>query len=216
MSDTINEIYEVINLEDLPRASIFEHFKGAPPYISISMRFNITNFKKKVKERGWSFTYAYDYLMAKTLFDIPEFRLRILRSGEIRRYNEFSVSISVLNPKTQLVRNNVIPVTDTIEEFMDIAMKQQKEIFEENSDLNVQQKANMVTMSSLPWIPFESATQQFTPSINGSQFVIFGKFIEENGKIMVPTQISADHRFVDGFHMGMWYENLQKALDEFE
>lgn len=215
MSEKNNEIYEVIELEDLPRASIFKHFQGQPPYINITVKFDITNFKKKIKEKGYSFTYAYDYLMAKTLLEIPEYRLRILRSGEIRSYNQFFVSISVLNPKNNLVRNNVIEVTDTIEEFMEIALKQQKEIFETKADLNEVPKANMISMSSLPWIPFEATNQDFIPSINGSQFIIFGKFIEENNKVVIPTSISADHRFIDGYHLGQWYEKFQKALDEF-
>jgi len=44
----------------------------------------------------------------------------------------------------------------------------------------------------------------------------WGKYFEENGKILLPFSVQAHHSFVDGIHMGKYYECLQKYLNEFK
>lgn len=214
MENEFKENYEVIDYDQWPRKGTFEYFKHfeKPPYITISIDFDITNFKKVIKEKGWSFTYAFDYLAAKALQEIPDFRVRVLRSGELRSYEILVSTIQVLDPKDKQVKNIILPIEGTIEEFVQKAHKQQTEIFENESSLNIYRKANMIQFSSLPWIPYTATSQDFPVSINGTPFIIFGKYSESNGKILLPVTIMADHRFIDGYHVGLWYEKLQKSL----
>ena len=42
----------------------------------------------------------------------------------------------------------------------------------------------------------------------------WGKYYEKDGKVMIPISVQAHHSFVDGLHIGLFVEQLQKFLNE--
>ena len=46
--------------------------------------------------------------------------------------------------------------------------------------------------------------------------VNWGKYVERDGRWMLNITFTANHRFIDGYHIGLFFERLQKAIDELE
>jgi len=66
---------------------------------------------------------------------------------------------------------------------------------------------------AIPWISYthishtDSGKKDFaTPMFD------FGKYTEKDGKMMMPLSIEVHHSFVDGVHIGMLIEKIQKYL----
>lgn len=49
---------------------------------------------------------------------------------------------------------------------------------------------------------------------NATPLFDWGKYYEKDGKVMIPISVQAYHSFVDGLHIGLFVEQLQKFLNE--
>lgn len=49
---------------------------------------------------------------------------------------------------------------------------------------------------------------------NATPLFDWGKYYEKDGKVMIPISVQAHHSFVDGLHIGLFVEQLQKFLNE--
>ena len=44
--------------------------------------------------------------------------------------------------------------------------------------------------------------------------VNWGKYVERDGRWMINITFTANHRFIDGYHVGLFFERLQAAINE--
>jgi chloramphenicol O-acetyltransferase type A len=82
---------------------------------------------------------------------------------------------------------------------------------------DVEGRDDLVYITCIPWVSFTNLSH--TVSFNKNDAVprlAWGKFFEQNGKTVMPFSVQAHHSFVDGIHMGMYYDRLQKHLDGIE
>lgn len=69
--------------------------------------------------------------------------------------------------------------------------------------------------SSIPWISYTHVSHTFSGNKDYAVPVFdFGKFYEKNGRMIMPFSVEAHHAFVDGYHIGLLVEKLQRILDE--
>jgi chloramphenicol O-acetyltransferase type A len=67
----------------------------------------------------------------------------------------------------------------------------------------------------LPWVSFTS----FSHARNWRQQdsiprIAFGKFIEENDRILLPISVEVHHALVDGLHVGRFLMRLEELLSK--
>ena len=41
----------------------------------------------------------------------------------------------------------------------------------------------------------------------------WGKYVQRDGKWMVNVSVTPNHRFVDGYHVGLFFTHLQRLID---
>ncbi len=71
-------------------------------------------------------------------------------------------------------------------------------------------KKNIFHISAMPWLSFTSARLSIqSPDDNLIPMFTIGKYFEDNGKIMLPFAIHANHAVLDGFHVGRLYQELE-------
>ena len=72
-------------------------------------------------------------------------------------------------------------------------------------------------LSAIPWVSFTSIqhAMHFHPHDSVPR-ISWGKFFEQNGKILMPVSIQAHHALVDGRHMGAYFETLQIHLNSIQ
>lgn len=182
------------------------------PAFCVTFELDITNFLPKVKEKNYSFTMAMIYAISKCANEIEEFRYRFL-DGKVVLFDRIDTAFTYLNKETELFKVVNVPMCDSMEEYVPLALKtaeKQKEYFTGPLGNDVFQ------FSPMPWVSYTHISHTNSgKKDNATPLFDWGKFYEKDGKILLPFSVQAHHSFVDGLHIGKLYELVQKYLNEF-
>lgn len=182
------------------------------PAFCVTFEANITNFKRKIKEQGLSFTMAMVYAVCKCANEIEAFRYRFL-DGQVVLFDKIDTAFTYLNNETELFKVVTVPFVGNLKEYCESALKtaqEQKEYFTGPLGNDVFQ------CSPMPWVTYTHISHtnsgkkdQATPLFD------WGKYYEKNGEILIPVSVQAHHSFVDGLHIGQFVDKLQNFFDEY-
>ena len=148
----------------------------------------------------------------ETINEIPEFRRRIV-DGKVVEYRKI---------------NAVSPIMQNDHTIREIEIKPASEfgnIFEwseyvENKKSNIEDNQYMVepmkrdaepiaNLSCIPWIDFDSMTSIIASPHQIMPVISWGKLVD--GKM--PVSLTASHVFIFGWHFKLFYEKLEKYLN---
>ena len=203
--------YRIIEEEGWKRAQHCQIFRNSiEPAFCITVELDITNYLKKVRETGYSFTFSLIYAVTKSANDIEEFRYRFL-DGKVVLYDRINTAFTYLNKETELFKVVNVEMKETLEEYVLAAVKaaeEQKEYFTGPLGNNVFQ------FSPLPWVSYTHISHTNSgKKDNATPLFDWGKFFEKDGKMILPFSIQAHHSFVDGIHIGRLVDSLQNYLN---
>lgn len=205
--------YVVIDEKNWKRAQHCAVFrKSAKPTVSFTFEVDVTNFRKRVKEQGLSFTLAMVYAVCKCGNEIEEFRYRFV-DGKVVLFDKVDATFTYLDKETELFKVVNVPFIDDMAEFVTKAKKiesEQKEYFSKPTSLGT------FSCSAIPWITYTNMghTSSGKPD-NATPVFDWGKFYEKDGYLMMPMSVQTHHSFVDGIHIGRFVEKIQKYFDEY-
>ena len=205
--------YRVIDEKTWSRAKHCKIFRDSiEPAFCVTFEANITNFKQKVKEQGFSFTIAMVYAICKCANQIEEFRYRFL-DGQIVLYDHIDTAFTYLNPQTKLFKVVNVPLIENMANYVELATetaREQKEYFTGALGNDVFQ------CSPMPWVTYTHISHTNSgKKDNATPLFDWGKYYEKDGKLLIPISVQAHHSFVDGLHIGQFVERLQNFFDEY-
>lgn len=205
---------QFIDLTTWDRAMHYQIFKNSvQPQYCVTFDLDITNFRAKIKERGFSFTCSFVYAVAKCANAIEAFRCRFV-DGKPAVFDTIHTAFTYLNKDTELFKVVNVPMQDSIEKYVALA----KETEENQTEYFTAPMGNDIyQFSPFPWVSYthishtESGKKDYaTPLFD------WGKFYEKDGKILMPFSVQVHHSFVDGIHIGKLANTLQNYLSDFE
>ena len=204
--------YTVIDERSWNRSAHCAVFRSCvEPMFCVTSELDITNFLNMVRTKGYSFTMAMIYAVGRCANSIAEFRYRFI-NGEIVLYDRIDTSFTYLGRGEELFKMVNVRMADTLENYVYMAAraaKEQKEFFTGPPGNDV------FVFSPLPWVSYThiSHTNQGRHD-NAVPMFDWGKYFERDGKIILPFSVQAHHSFVDGVHIGMLAESLQRYLNK--
>lgn len=179
------------------------------PAFCVTLELDITNFLNKVKKQDYSFTMAMIFAVSICANDIEEFRYRFV-DGNIVLFNKIDTAFTYLNPDTKLFKVVYVPMTDTIDEYVKLALKvakEQEEYFTGPLGNDVFQ------FSPMPWVSYTHISHTNSgKKDNATPLFDWGKYFNRNGKVILPFSVQVHHSFVDGLHIGRLADSLQAYL----
>lgn len=205
--------YKIIDEKTWKRAMHCTVFRNCiEPAFCVTFEFDITNFLKKIKEQKYSFTMAMIYAVSKCANEIEEFRYRFV-DNKVVLFDKIDTAFTYLNKKTELFKVVNVPFTDSIADYVAIAVKtanEQQEYFTGPLGNDVFQ------FSPMPWVSYTHISHTNSgKKDNATPLFDWGKFFERDGKIILPFSVQAHHSFVDGLHIGKLANKVQQFLDEY-
>ena len=205
--------YQIIDEKTWKRSMHCMVFRNSiEPAFCVTFELDVTNFRRKIKEQGYSFTIAMVYAICRCANEIEEFRYRFL-DGNIVLYDQIDTAFTYLNPDTELFKVVNVPMKDTLEEYVAAATKaarEQKEYFTGPLGNNV------FLCSPMPWVTYTHISHTNSgKKDNATPLFDWGKYYERDGKILMPVSVQAHHSFVDGVHIGKFVDCLQKYVDTY-
>ncbi len=204
-----------IDIDSWKRKKHYNFYKDYDfPLFSISANLEVTDLIGHIKNQGIAFFPTFLYLMMKAMNSIEEFRYRI-RGDEVVLHDSVTPSYTVLNEDELYVFSTTDYVSD-YQTFIDNVKRDIEESKHGDRLEDIPGRDDLVFVSSLPWISFTHTTHPIdTKHPDSFPRVTFGKYYEENGKILLPFCIYVHHGLCDGLHVARFFEEIQKNIGEF-
>lgn len=205
--------YEVIDESTWERAMHCMVFRNSiEPAFCVTFEADVTEFKKKVKEEGLSFTLAMVYAVCKCANEVEALRYRFL-DGKVVLYERIDTAFTYLNKETGLFKVVNVPFIDNLPEYVALALKtaeEQQEYFTGPLGNDVFQ------CSPMPWVTYTHISHTNSgKKDNATPLFDWGKYYVKDERVLIPISIQAHHSFVDGIHIGQFVDALQKFFDEY-
>jgi chloramphenicol O-acetyltransferase type A len=206
---------EYIELETWKRKEHFEFFHRMDyPQYNICANIDVTHFLKAIKEKSLPFYYAMIFASTYAANLVPNFRYRI-REGKVVLHDTVHPSFTEMSSKDDdLFKYVLVDMGDDMVKFVREAKKaaeNQKCYFDFEKQKG---RDDLVYITCLPWISFTQMTHTISlDRDDAAPRISWGKYFEQNGKTLLPFSVQVNHAFVDGIHVGRYFEELQKYID---
>ena len=202
-----------IALETYNRKEQFNFFKDfEEPFFGITTTVDLTRAYAYCKANALPI-FAYYLHAANTAVNaIPNFRQRI-HKGKIIAYERIDVSTTIARPDHTFGFSMIKHEADF--NLFKTHFSAEKERVQSTTQLMPHGMTDQgVHYSALPWFNFSAVSHARKFSINDScPKITFGKIQQDAGQVTLPVSVHAHHALVDGYHVGLLMEAMQKALD---
>jgi len=203
-----------ISVGNWSRRQHFDFYSGFDhPHFGMCANVDLTAFYPFIKKHRISFSLAIVYMITRSANAIPEFRYRI-RSREV-------VEHEIVHPSSTILVNEEVFSLCTFDysrDFSTFAAWAQERIafvrehpFVDNED----GRDDLLYMTAIPWVSFTGFMHpmHLNPADSVPRFA-WGKFFEEGNCLKMPLAVQGHHALMDGVHVGKYYAEIQRRLDQ--
>ena len=207
-----------ICLQTWPRGQMFYYFsKMAPTGYSLTVQLDVSNLRRTLKDAGLKFFPAYLWLVTKNLNRQTEFKVAE-KDGVLGYYDTLTPLYASFHEDTHTFSLMWTEFTEDFRQFHQAYLDNQKQ-FGDNRGVLCQPQlppANAYTVSCLPWVSFDHfAVHSYENKPYYFPSVEAGKFLEQDGKCLMPLSLTCHHATTDGWHVAHFLEDLQRDMDDF-
>jgi chloramphenicol O-acetyltransferase type A len=207
-------VKQQIDIKNWNRKEHFEFFSTfEEPFFGITTPIDCTIAYQNSKELKIPF---FVYYLHKTLIAVnrvESFRLRI-EGKNVILYDEIDASATIMR-EDKTFGFSFMKFHENLHEFNKIAQTEIQRIQNTTGIFTREYPKNIIHFSAVPWINFTGLTHSRNYSIPDScPKISFGKLMDDNGKKTMPLSLTAHHGLVDGYHMGLFIEELQNEFNK--
>lgn len=208
-----------IDIKEWDRKLAYETFsKYDDPYTGIVSKIDITNLVEFSKQNNYSFYGCMTYFVLKSLNDIDAFKYGYGKeNGEniICKYDNLAATATVINEKNELNFTRYVKFTEDILIFLSDFLNATKD-----ASNNIQyykipglENMNKINITCIPWITFSNFKDAMDFKEKSSKpKICWDKYYVDDNKYFINISLLINHAFQDGFHMGLFFNNLQQNI----
>ena len=211
--------YKVIDKETYYRKGVYRHFtEDCKCSVSMTARVDVTELVSTAKRRGTKFYIDFLYLLTKVLNSRDDYKMGYLwQSDELICYDVINPTQYVFHEDTQ----TCTPVYSRYYEDYGTFCRCASEDLEKAKQtreylLDAANHPNWFDASYISWLSYDSVNVElpdgylyFLPIVN------WGRYREENGRLMMPLTVRLNHATADGFLLANVYRMLEKEIKDF-
>ena len=203
--------FHLIDLEHWARREYYEHFiRDVVCSYSAVVQLDITPLK------GQRLYPAMIWLLTKTVNEMPEFRTSLTPEG-LGIYDSMHPMYTVFNPENKNFSGIWSYYSEDYATFLR-SYEADERLYSQSTRYAPKDgtPVNSFNISMVPWLEFTG----FNINVyDEGRFLLpiftMGKYSERDGKRLLPLAIQVHHAVCDGYHIGMFVEKLQQAIDGF-
>ena len=208
--------YRVIDKKKYYRSGVYRHFtEDCKCSVSMTARIDVTDLVEWSKKSGTKFYVNFLYILSKVLNSREDYRMGYLwQTDELICYD-------VINPTQYIFHEDTetcTPVYTTYyEEYGEFYRNAEEDIRKAKETreyaLDAEGHPNWFDASYISWLSYDSLNIElpdgylyFLPIIN------WGKYRDENGRLMMPVSVRLNHAVADGFLIANVFRLLEKEM----
>ena len=194
-----------------------EHFdffnKFEEPFFGTTIQFDCTKAYHKVKKLGVSFFVYYLHKTIVAVNKIENFRYRI-ENNKIYCYDTINASATILR-EDKTFGFSEIEYDENLSNFESNFNNEAIRVQNTPGLFTKEYHENIIHFSALPWINFTSISHSRCFSMPDScPKFSFGKMTDENGVKKIPMSVHVHHGLIDGYHLGLFFEEFERLMNE--
>ncbi|NHN25689.1 chloramphenicol acetyltransferase [Flavobacterium jejuense] len=204
----------LLDIETWNRKEHFEFFsKFEEPFFSITCPIDVTLAYENAKKLQIPFFTYYLHKSILAINKIENFRYRI-QEDKVYIYDEIHASATIMRDD-KTFGFSFMEYIENVNGFQEMVRGEITRIQNTPGLLTREFPENIIHFSAIPWINFTGLTHARSfSSPDSCPKISFGKLISNNEQKTMSMSITAHHGLVDGYHMGLFIEKLQRLLNE--
>lgn len=204
-----------IDFKSWPRYQHYLFFKDYElPRYNMTFPMDVTELYQVCKRKGYRFYFYLMHTVVVAMNQIENFRYRI-EDHKVFVEPIDHVSFTDLIEGTDLFKMVFTNFNAHYQEFEKTAIETSKKQGTQLINLSTEQILNTVYITSFPWAKFTHFTHATKlSSIDSVPRVSWSQFVEENDKKILNLSVEVHHGLVDGYHLGLLINQLQKMFKE--
>ncbi len=211
--------YKIIDKETYYRKGVYRHFtEDCKCSVSMTARIDVTELVDYSKEKGTKFYINFLYLLTKVLNSRDDYKTQYLwQTDELICYD-------VLNPIQYVFHEDTetcTPVYTTYYKNYEVFYKNALADVENAKKtreymLDSENHPNWFDASYISWLSYDSLNVELPDGyIYLLPIINWGKYREENGRLMMPLTVRLNHAVADGYLVANVYRLLEKEIASF-
>ena len=206
--------YRVLDLENDPRKEHFRYFSAMEsPYVGVTVQVDITDFIQSVRAGELPFFLSFLYCAGRAVNAVPHLRRRIL-DGQVVEFSQCDTSHTVLRENGTYSYCRACCM-QPFEAFLAQTQLRQARAKEAGGLDDGEDAVSLIFVSSLPWLPYTDLRQPTPVPADSNPRVTWGQYHVQQGRMVIPVTLLANHALVDGIHLAGFYRELDGELRRF-
>ncbi|CAL2104103.1 Chloramphenicol O-acetyltransferase type A [Tenacibaculum sp. 190130A14a] len=203
-----------LDIDSWNRKELFHHFRTLKdPTFGLVADVEVTRVFKDSKEKGDSFFVRYLHACMTAINNVEALKYRV-EGDKIAVYETIHASATIAR-EDHTFGFSFVEFNENFVVFNNNFQKEKKRIQETRDLFPPKYSLGCIHCSAIPWVSFSGHKEPFSGNKDDSvPQLAFGKIKEENDKLMMPVAINVNHALVDGYHVGLFFEEFQNQLDK--
>ena len=211
--------YKIIDKETYYRKGVYRHFtEDCKCSVSMTARIDVTELVKFSKEKDTKFYINFLYLLTKVLNSRDDYKTQYLwQTNELICYDVVNPIQYVFHEDTETCTPVYTTYYENYEEFYKNALadvenaKKTREYM-----LDSENHPNWFDASYISWLSYDSLNVELPDGyIYLLPIINWGKYREENGRLMMPLTVRLNHAVADGYLVANVFRLLEKEIASF-
>lgn len=205
---------KVLDMNTYKRKDHFDYFRSlAYPYVGVTVDIDITDFLEMIKEKKYPFFLSFLWCVNQACNEIPQFRQRIVNDSIVEY--EYCHTSHTVSKEDETYAYCTLDARMSLDEFIQKSLPIHNRAKEEgNIEESAEEAQSLIFISTIPWISYTSLIQPVPIPADSNPRVTWGKYKEENGKVLMPVSTLCHHALVDGKHLANFYQALENKLKQ--
>ena len=211
--------YRVIDKEKYYRKGVFRHFtEDCKCSTSMTARLDVTALVDFSMKTETKFYINFLYLLSKVLNSRDDYKMGYLwKTDELICYDVINPIQYVFHEETETCTPVYSIYNEDYELFYTEALKDVEKAKEtEDYGLDSENHPNWFDASYISWLSYDSLNIELPDGyLHFPPIVNWGKYREENGRLMMPISVRLNHAIADGYLVANVYRLLEKEIAVF-
>jgi len=209
--------YRIIDKDKYYRKGVYRHFtEDCKCSVSMTARIDVTDMVRLSKQRNTKFYIDFLYVLTKVLNSRDDYKMSYLwQSDELICYDVINPTQYIFHEDTETCTPVYSRYYDDYETFYRCALDDIKKAKQTREyGLDTENHPNWFDASYVSWLSYDSLNVElpdgylyFLPIVN------WGRYREENGRLMMPVTVRLNHAVADGFLIANVFRLIEKELE---
>ncbi len=204
----------LLNIDEWKRCDVYKFYRNyANPYAQVTSEVNFKGLVDIARVKKISFYGIMSYLVLRTLDSIEDFHI-VFDNDQIYRYDKIDAYFTTLDSEHQIWFSDRLRLSDFENFIFDFEKKKH------DAEMHIKKREknkenNVVYLTCVPWIKISSILNPYN-EFDSIPRICWGKYYMNDDAYSINISIQFNHAFVDGWHIGQFFNVLQANIAEFE